>query len=146
MTTTLPPETALHGLLLDECASLQETPPIGTRNNANDPISVRDFDYRHDTGFSIIEFDHQEGQRQSVALRRGESKEYEVVRYVNVPFWPTLSLQCLSQISPHGMRISSLACTVFGNSQGWRITTVRICSAFIEIRLEAERLLGYSES
>lgn len=43
-TTTLPPETALHGLLLDECASLQETPPIGTRNNANGPISIRDFD------------------------------------------------------------------------------------------------------
>lgn len=50
VTTTLPPETALHGLLLDECASLQETPLIGTRNNEHCPITIRHFDYRHDTG------------------------------------------------------------------------------------------------
>lgn len=136
VTTTLPPETALHGLLLDECASLQETPPIGTRNNANGPISIRDFDYRHNTGFFCYRV-------WPSALRRGESKEYEVVKYVkrtlladfvsavsepNFPSWNENLLPCMHSFWKFP-RTANNDCAhllgIYRNSIGsWKVTGV----------------------
>lgn len=144
VTTTLPPETALHGLLLDECASLQKTPPIGTRNNANGPISIRDFDLRHDTGFFIYQV-WLWGMTEVIS-RSTERGEYRV--------W-CCQVCKRTLLADFDSAVSELS---FFLLMEWEFPplhaqfleipkdSVRICSAFVGIRLEAEKLLGYSES
>ena len=93
--------------------------------------------------FSVIEFDHQQWQRQSVALRRGESKEYEVVGYVkrtlladfvsavsepNFPSWNENLLPCMHSFWKFP-RTANNDCAhllgIYRNSIGsWKVTGV----------------------